>query len=231
MFGHLPEMSKTVALVHPHETFHISPTLMVQKCDLFRNDPTLTASPYNVKSQVSLSDFREFVSALQNTAVKITNNNFEGLSRLCDEFGFRDLVGRLSEFRASADFKEQTATEDLEARKHISALEERMQQRDDDVASLRWAFLRQAEVHVSAVKVLLGRVGRLEAEVTAMRSTTDTVTALTLTQLQIDLKKLKDITAWWAPRTPPSAPTHRPADSSALPRLVPAPTLPGTSMS
>jgi hypothetical protein len=70
-------MSKTVALVHSHETFQISPTLMVQKCDLFMNDPTLTASPYNVKSPVSLSDFREFVSAMKGTTVKITNNNFE----------------------------------------------------------------------------------------------------------------------------------------------------------
>jgi hypothetical protein len=69
------------------------------------NDPMLIASPYNVKSPVSLSDFREFISAVKGTTVKITNNNFKGLSQLCDEFGFRDLVGRLAEFRASDDFK------------------------------------------------------------------------------------------------------------------------------
>jgi hypothetical protein len=54
------------------------------------------------------------------------------------------------------------------------------------------------------VEALLGRVGRLEAEVTALRSTTETVTAPTLTQLQIDLQKLKDATALLTLALPPS---------------------------
>jgi hypothetical protein len=66
--------------------------LMDQKCDLFMNDLMLIASAYNVKSPVSLSDFREFVSAVKGTTVKITNNNFKGLSLPCEEFRFRDLV-------------------------------------------------------------------------------------------------------------------------------------------
>jgi hypothetical protein len=213
-------MSKTVALLHPHETFQISPTLIIQKCDLFMNDPMLIASPYNVKSPVSLSDFRQFLSLVKGTTVKITNNNFKGLSQLCDEFGFRDLVGRLSEFRASDDFKEQATTEDLEARKRISALEERMQQRDDDVASLRCELLRQAEVHESAVEALLGRVGRLEAEVTAP----------TLTQLQPDLRKPKVTTPSGSVSAAAPTPTP-PQKSQVLPPLAPVPAsaLPPTS--
>jgi hypothetical protein len=100
-------MAKTVALIHPHETFQILPTLMLQKCDLFMNDLMLIASPYNVKSQVSLSECREFVSALKGDTLTINNDNFKGLSRLCDEFGFRDLVRQLSEFRNSAGFKKE----------------------------------------------------------------------------------------------------------------------------
>jgi hypothetical protein len=171
MFGHLSEMSKTVALVHQQETFQISPKDVLQKCDLFINDPMLIASPYKVKSPVSLGDFREFVSALRNTTVKITNNNFTGLSQLCDEFGFRDLVERLSEFRAAKHLKEPTTTEDLEAGKRLAALEEQMQQRDKEIAALQSELSRESQIRESAVGALLGRVGRLEAEVTALGST------------------------------------------------------------
>jgi hypothetical protein len=53
-----------------------------------------------------VSDFREFVSALEDTTVKVTNNNFRGLTQLCEEFHFQDLAGQVSQFRDSSDFKE-----------------------------------------------------------------------------------------------------------------------------
>jgi hypothetical protein len=152
--------------------------------------------------------------------VAITNANFKGLSQLCDEFRFRDLAVQLSQFRESNDFKEQAMMEDSEARMRLSVLEERMHQRDKEIAALRCEFSRQAQVHESAVGVLLGRIARLEAEMTSLRSTTETVTAPTLTQLQIDVKKLKDLTTSLARRPSPSAP----------PIPVPAPTLPATSV-
>jgi hypothetical protein len=40
-----------------------------------------------------VSDFRDFASLLDDTAVKVTNNNFRGLSQLCEEFHFRDFDG------------------------------------------------------------------------------------------------------------------------------------------
>jgi hypothetical protein len=55
-----------------------------------------------------VSVFREFVSALEGTMVKVTNNNFSALSQLCEEFHFRDLAAPLSQFRPSEDFKEDT---------------------------------------------------------------------------------------------------------------------------
>jgi hypothetical protein len=90
--GHSSEVAKTVALVHPHETIQVLGKLLVQQCDLFKEDPMLVASPYNLRSDVSLRDIREFVSALEGHALLINNDNFKGLSRLCDEFRFRDLA-------------------------------------------------------------------------------------------------------------------------------------------
>jgi hypothetical protein len=55
-----------------------------------------------------VSDFQELVSALEGTTVKVINNNFKGLSQLCEEFGFRDLASQLSQFCAFKDFKKET---------------------------------------------------------------------------------------------------------------------------
>jgi hypothetical protein len=217
-----------VTLVHPRKTFQVSGRLLVQKSDLFADNLTLVGSPYNVTSQVLLSDFQEFISALEGASVKITNSNFGGLSLLCDEFRFRDLARQVSEFRESGEFKEETTIEDSEARKRISALEERMEQHDQEIVVLQSKLSRQAEAHESAVEALLGRVGRLEAEVTALRSTTETVTAPTLTQLQIDLQKLKDATASLAARPPPSAPAS-PVRARTLPTTSTPPVLPSPS--
>jgi hypothetical protein len=76
------EMAKTFSLVHPRQTVEVLGTLLVQKCGLFLEDPMLVASRYTVISQVSVSDFRTFVSALEGAAVTINNDNFRGLSRL-----------------------------------------------------------------------------------------------------------------------------------------------------
>jgi hypothetical protein len=129
--------------------------------DTFR----LPDSPYTLKSQVSLADFREFVAALEGETVTIKNDNLRGLSRLCDVLRFRDLATQLSQFREFVDFKEEAvhllALEErldrlqalierlavpVEAglRTHkekvaasTAALEERMQQRDQEVAALQ----------------------------------------------------------------------------------------------
>jgi hypothetical protein len=105
----------------------------------------LKASPCNVRSEISLRDFREFVSVIEGDALAIKNDNFKGLSQLCDEFGFRDLAEQVSQVRESADLKEEGTQEDseawkhgsVEARKRLSALEGRMQQRDKEIAVLQ----------------------------------------------------------------------------------------------
>jgi hypothetical protein len=92
-----------VTLLHPEQTVKI-PTLQVMtKCSLFQNNPTLLTSPYRIQSSVTLSIFREFLSALEGNAINITDTNFTELDRLCTEFDFIELAAKLSEFRPSMD--------------------------------------------------------------------------------------------------------------------------------
>jgi hypothetical protein len=116
---------------------------------------------------VSQNDIRTFVSALEGASVLITNDSLGGLSRLCEEFHFAALAERLSRFRESDDFKEDGTQKDLEARKRLLALEERMQQRDFGIVSLRTELLRHLWLQESSSEAFLGRVARLEAEVSA----------------------------------------------------------------
>jgi hypothetical protein len=68
-------MAKAVSLVHPREMVKVLARTLVLKCKLFADDPTLLATPYALKSSVSVDDFRQFVSALEGDAVAVTNKN------------------------------------------------------------------------------------------------------------------------------------------------------------
>jgi hypothetical protein len=108
-------------------------------------------APYDLKSRVSLSDFQEFVSALQGTPVKVTSNNFEGLSQLCEEFHFRDLSAQLSQFRQFVDFKEDAVLlSALNGR--ILAMEEQLRHGEREIALLRCKVSRQSAVQKSFEK-------------------------------------------------------------------------------
>jgi hypothetical protein len=134
-------MAKAVTLVHPKATLELPARLLISKCDLFADDPGLATVPYHVKSRVSVSDFREFVSALEGAVVKVANDNFRGVSQLCEEFLFRDFAGELSQFRESGDFKEDSVL--------LSVLEERMQQHDREIRVLQAELLGQLRVQES----------------------------------------------------------------------------------
>jgi hypothetical protein len=201
-----------MTLVHPQEGIEVLYRVLVRKSDLFADNTTLAASPYTLKSQVSIATFREFVAALEGKTVTITIDNFRGLSQLSKEFGFHDLEEQLTQFRESgavtgealrlsaleermdriealiegaalprsaaetvtapalAQLEAAVRTLKEEVTTSAAALEERMQQRDQEIAAL------QAE---------LSRVQELAAK---------TITAPALTQLQADLEKLKDST-------------------------------------
>jgi flagellar biosynthesis chaperone FliJ len=153
-----------VVLVHLLQTFKVQARLIIFKCDLFGDNPGLAASPYTVQSQVSLTDFGEFVSALAGNAVQITKDNFKGLSALCGEFRFGDLDAALSQFRDSDNFKGADTIKDSEARRRFSALEERIHQRDHVIASLQSELLRRSQAQESAMEAVLERLSQLEAD-------------------------------------------------------------------
>jgi uncharacterized coiled-coil protein SlyX len=146
----------SVTLLHPEETFRVPVRQVICKCSLFENNPALTVSPYQVQSLVSLSIFREFISAFEGNAINITDTNFTELHRLCEEFGFSELAAKLSEFRPAMDFKE---AEDADARGRISALEEKSNQHSHVIAILQ-----------DKVTQLSTDFGRLVGEVSALRS-------------------------------------------------------------
>jgi hypothetical protein len=129
-----PGAMTSVTLVHPEETFTVPLLQTVNKCSLFQNNPALLDSPYRVQSSVSLSIFREFLSALEGKAIKITDTNFTGLQWLSAEFGLGELAGKLSKIRPAMNFK---GVEDSEARGRIAALEEKSNQQNRAIVFLQ----------------------------------------------------------------------------------------------
>jgi hypothetical protein len=102
--------------------FSLGHRALVAKCNLFASNPTLAASPYRVRSPVPLCVFRQFLEAIEDKAVEVTNEHISSISQLCAEFGFHSFSSRLSAFRDSSAC---TDSADAEARSRISALEER----------------------------------------------------------------------------------------------------------
>jgi hypothetical protein len=115
-------------------------------------------APYRVQSSVSLSIFREFLSALEGNAINITDTNLTELDRLCKEFHFSELAVKLSKFRPSMSFKE-GESEDANARGRIAVLEEKVQHWEDEIAILQ-----------DKVTQLSTDFWRLVGEVSALRS-------------------------------------------------------------
>jgi hypothetical protein len=159
----------TLDLVHPRDTLKVPVRTLVMKCNRFAEDPRLLCAPYTVRAPVSVDDFRQFVLALEDKDVEVTNANFVGLSLLCDDFGFVSLSERLLTFRQSADFKEVAILEDSEVRLRLSAQEERLLQRDHEFSALR-----RAQESTAAALVRLSRadvnVEQLAADVRALQS-------------------------------------------------------------
>jgi hypothetical protein len=73
---------------------------------------------------------------LEGNAVEITSENFTALSRLCEEFGFRELRGKFAEFRP--------AQGNADARGRIAALENKAERHDGAIAVLQDRFTRLA---------------------------------------------------------------------------------------
>jgi hypothetical protein len=114
----------SVILVHPEETFTLSILHAITKCHLFQHNPALLLSPYSLQSSVSLSIFREFLSALQDTPINITATNFTALQELSHEFGFSDFSQKLSNFANGFNIPQKHEISDLITRIQIPYLNE-----------------------------------------------------------------------------------------------------------
>jgi hypothetical protein len=112
-------------LLHRVEMFKIPTLSLINKCRLVQNSPTLLVSPYRVQSLVSLSIFREFISALEGNAITITGTHFTDIHRLYEEFCFSELAAELSEFHSSMDFKEGEAKAKAESEDELQYLNKR----------------------------------------------------------------------------------------------------------
>jgi hypothetical protein len=117
----------SVTLLHPEETFTIPAIQMIATCSLFQNNPTLLVSPYRIRSPVSLSIFREFLSALEGKAVNITATNSTELQQLCKEFGFNEFARKLSKFSEPSEDSQRQQIESSLARMRSALLNESFQ--------------------------------------------------------------------------------------------------------
>jgi hypothetical protein len=148
-----------VELVHPQDNHYVTVVHLISKCDLFKNNPGLTITPYQVQSEVSLEDFQDFVSALEGKAININDRNFSGLSQLSDEFGFQALSMKLSAHRRLSGLGDlQTA----ECRSRISTLEELVGQHERQIEELQLVLF-------PALQRFEADLSRLASELEAVR--------------------------------------------------------------
>jgi hypothetical protein len=111
-----------VELVHPQDSHQVSVVPLITKCDLFETNLALAIAPYQVASGVSLKDFRDFVSALEDKSINVNDRNFPGLLHLSEEFDFQSLSKKLSSHRRSPGL---SSAQTAEVQLRLSVLEER----------------------------------------------------------------------------------------------------------
>jgi hypothetical protein len=109
-----------VILIHQNERREVDGLQLINKSTLFRNRLSLLAAPYTIHSAVTQDVFKQFIDSLEDKSFQITNTNFAGLSRLCDEFGNEDLAAKLSQFHQSSDFLDLSGIENVEICRVIS---------------------------------------------------------------------------------------------------------------
>jgi hypothetical protein len=98
-------------LLHQQDNCQVSVVPLIIKCDRFKNHPKFTIIPYRFQFGVSLEDFQDFVSVLDDKPIDIKNSNFPRLSQLFEEFGFQALLAKLSAHRWSRGLTDAQTTE------------------------------------------------------------------------------------------------------------------------
>jgi hypothetical protein len=207
----------SISLVHPEETLTVPIVQAMTKCSLFQNNPTLLVSPYRVESSVSLSIFREFVSALKGKPLKIADTNFTELDRLCEEFGFDELSSKLSQFRPFLGLK---ASEDSDTRERMAALEYKTEQHDFIIAMLQCKIAQLSidfeglSGEVSALRSVAVEMQPLFEEIsTQQRQIVQKMGDLVVGQLSTELNELRREFSALKAQIPVMSPTVTPSQN------------------
>jgi hypothetical protein len=121
----------------------------MKKYSLFQNNPRFLISPSLIQSLVSLSlsIFREFISAFGSECDQYHEHNFDKTWTIVRRGWFSDITTTFFEFRPSMNFKEAEAeaaaeeedaeSEDSDARIRIAALEGKADQYSHEISMLR----------------------------------------------------------------------------------------------
>jgi hypothetical protein len=156
-----------VELRHPQGTYQVSCVHLITKCDLFKNNPGLTLSPYQVQSEVSLADFQDFISALEAKSIRINDTNLPGLRQLSEEFGFQVFLMKISNRQRFPGLSE---GQRMKYQSQISSLEKQVGQHEHQLAALQSMLL----VAVQHFETDLERLG---SELEAVRDMKNSETA------------------------------------------------------
>jgi hypothetical protein len=78
----------TFELVRPRETLKVQIWKLLQECNLFGDAVMQLNAPSAVLAPISVDELREFVLALEEKHVELTNAHIGGLSLFSDKHGF-----------------------------------------------------------------------------------------------------------------------------------------------
>jgi hypothetical protein len=154
-----------VDLVHPDLTQRISVIPLITKCRQFIANASLIGALSRIKSAASVDAFQAFVGTLEGNAAAVTDGNSTGLSRLCQEFGFKGLNAQLSAFQLSPGF--------VEALRCISELEKCVKVDEDQIAGLKSKLSSQRKSHEQALQRFDAEIAELKDMVNALPALVD----------------------------------------------------------
>jgi predicted nucleic acid-binding Zn-ribbon protein len=92
-----------IKLIFDGESFPVDRAAAQQACDVLALDGHI--DHWIVRSRVTADVFRLFVSAVGGEPIELTNENVEGLSTLCDEFEFGNLSRRVERFKNTSIYR------------------------------------------------------------------------------------------------------------------------------
>jgi hypothetical protein len=156
-----------VELIHSQGAYQVSCVHLITKCDLFKHNPKLTLTPYQVQSEASLDDFQAFLSPFEAKSFKMNDTNLPGLLQLSEQSDFQMLVMKLSDRQRVPGLSEGQRVKYVS---QISSLTKQVGQHEHQIAALQSMLL-------AAVRRSETELERLGSELKAVRDTKNTEAA------------------------------------------------------